>query len=446
MKTPFAILQKIDDDTLTLMVDGEVQKIKHQLDELKTLLQEKQVQTVQYADKIYNIEQIDHANFGFVTGKKAFNEKLTRSMIEVIHPISIPAQRFSQKVAQIPNWENQVRISDKAKEIIAYSFVGVIGIQLSKLMAIGKEDFSETKQRKYIQKCVQVTNYSLDLINYVLLSTLWDRQKEASKPLDEQIQKIIALRFENAFAPSIQERYQLLRCLFTLFDKYQLPLPIEELQDFDAHLQEGSALEQTLFQLQTLNEKLDRGQFNLLDCFEAETQLAGFFQYFAFLVNYNMASIKQIGYRELRNDNPLYLHRFNALGIDSKANVDAERIMGTIDTVQTDAVLFYKGKDYRNSINLYPFVIDYNTLMYEYGAKVCFFQSRRLEDDSLEFVFLEDNSIVNIEQKDIFQQEIDLGELMMDDEKRKVFNLNCVVNGFTQAKKEILAELDLNDL
>ncbi len=446
MNTPNAILQKIDEQTLTLLVDGEIKEIQHQLAELKALLREKQVHTIQYADKIYNIEQIDQANFGFVTGKKAFNEHLTRTIIEAIRPICPPAQRFADKVANIPEWESQVRISNKAKEIIAYSFVGVIGVQLSKLMAIGKEDFSEAKQRKYIQKCLQIASYSLDLINFVLLSRLWDIQQEASKALDDQIRKIIVLRFENAFAPSLQERYQLLRCLHMIFRNHQIPLPMDELNQINESLREGSPLEQLIQALQFLNDKLDKSQYNLLDCFEAERQLAFFFEHFAFLVNYNMASIKQIGYREVRNDDPVYLHRFTALGIDSKANVDAEKIMGIKDTVQTDAVLFYKGNDYSKNINLYPFVLDYNTLTAEYGAKVCFFQSIRLEDDSLEFVFLEDNSVVNIEQKDIFHEEIDLGELMMDEEKRKVYSLNGVVNGFTRAKREILSELDLNDL
>ena len=425
---------------LTLEVDGEIREIKHQLEELKAILLEKQIQTVQYADKIYNIEQIDQANFGFVTGKKAFNEYLTQSVISSIRTICPPAQRFYQVVAKTPNWAFQTRFSNKAKEIIAYSFVGVIGIQLSQLMAIGKEDFSEAKQRKYIQKCLQVVAYSLDLINFVLLSCLWDQQQQTSRTLDQQIRQVISMRLENSFAPSLQERYQLFCSLHNIFANHKLPFPIEELFSFDDQLKKDGKLAQVVNALMIINGKLDKSQYNLLDCFSAEKQLAKFLEQFAFLVNYNMASIKQIGYREIRNDNPVYLHRFNALGLDSKANIDAEKIMGTIDTVQTDAVLFYKGMDYKHNINLYPFVVDYNTLTAEYGAKVCFFQSTRLEDNSLDFVFLEDNSIINIEQRDVFRNDLDLGELMMDDNKRKVFNINCVVQGFEQAKKEILAD------
>ncbi|MBK7408118.1 MAG: hypothetical protein IPJ40_08675 [Saprospirales bacterium] len=171
------VIQNVTDSTLTLQVNGEVREIQNQLAELKALLECQNAQKVQYAEKIYNIEHIDEANFGFLTGKKAFNELLTRELIRAIQPNCTSAQRFLEKVAHIPDWESQTRISDKAKEIIAYSFVGVIGKQLSKLMAIGKEDFSEAKQRKYLEKCIDIVKRSLDLVCFALLSRLWDAQK-----------------------------------------------------------------------------------------------------------------------------------------------------------------------------------------------------------------------------------------------------------------------------
>lgn len=373
--------------------------------------------------------------------QKPFNEALTKSLIESISAHSSPAKRFAARLKNIEHWERQARISDKAKEIVAYSFVGIVGIQLSKLLAIGKEEFSEIKQKKYIQKCVQIAAYSLDLVNFVLLSKLWDIQKESSQLLEAKIHELIIARFDKAFAPSMLEHWQLLQSLYRFFKQHQLPFPIKELPEQDAAWQSGSYLEPNLQALHELSKKVDNGKYQFLDCFEAEQQLADFFKQFAFLVNYNMASIKNIGYREVRNDTPIYLHRFNALGIDSKANVDAEKIKGIEGTVHTDAVLFYRGNDYRDNINLYPFVIDYNTLTSERGAKICFFQCINLGDDSLEYVFLEDNSTINIEKREGLHSNIDLGELMMmDNDQQNIFNLNCVVDGFEQAKRDILAE------
>ncbi|MEM6379209.1 MAG: hypothetical protein AAF705_13430, partial [Bacteroidota bacterium] len=242
MTTPQAIIQRIDEQTLTVLINGEVQEIKHQLEDLKNLLSSQQAKTIQYADKIYNIEQIDQANFGFVTGKKAFNEYLTKALILAMQEDSLPAKRFYNLVSRVPNWEQQIRYSNKAKEIIAYSFVGVIGIQLSMLMAIGKESISETKQQKYLQKCLHIVGYSLDLVNYVLLSRLWDQQQQNADKRLQVMPEIVASRLEQAFPPSLSEQFELFKSLYQIFSTQHWPFPIAELENWDSALQANSPL------------------------------------------------------------------------------------------------------------------------------------------------------------------------------------------------------------
>jgi len=440
------VIQNISDSTITLKVDGEVREIRNQLAELKALLQTMQVQKVQYAEKIYNIEHIDEASFGFVTGKKAFNEHLTKALIEAIKQDCPPAQRFLEKVAAIDGWETQMRISDKAKEIIAYSFVGVIGIQLSKLMAIGKEDFSESKQRKYLEKCLHIAKRCLDLVNFALLSKLWDAQKERPRQLSPAQKAALAHRFDNPFEPSIDEQFGLLEALHGIFSQKEnaLPLPLPGLEGIAAQWQEASPLRQTCARLQALQEKLDKAQYDLLDCFEAEKELAAFLAQFRFLVNYKMASMKRIGYRQIREDAPHFLHRYTALGIDSKANQDAEKGNYTEAPAHTDAVLLYQGEDYRDSINLSPFVIDYNAICFEHGAKICFYRSADIADGSLEYVFLEDNSILNIEPTGALSPDTDYNDLMMSEEKWKNLNIDNVVRDFREARRRLLGGDALN--
>lgn len=444
------IIQRIGDDTITLKVDGEVREIHNQLAELKALLQHRQVQTVQYAEKIYNIEHIDEANFAFVTGKKAFNEQLTKALIEEIRDDCLPARRFLEKVAAIEHWESQMRISDKAKEIIAYSFVGVIGIQLSKLMAIGKEDFSEAKMRKYLEKCLHIAKRSLDLINFALLSRFWDAQKERGRPLSAAPKAVLAHHFDNPFEPSLDEQFRLLEALHAIYSQEDqaLHFPMPELAGFADRLEAGSDLRRICRALQGLNEKLDKAQYDLLDCFEAENQLAAFLGQFRFLVNYRMASIKRIGYRQIREDAPHFLHRYTALGIDSKANVDAEKVNYTLEPAHTDAVLLYRGDHYRESVNLSPFVIDYNALTFEHGARICFYRSSDLADGSLDYLFLEDNSIVNIGTTGTLTADTDYNELMMSNEKWKNLNLDNVVRDFRKARHTLLGDdaLNLDDI
>ena len=212
-KSP-VILQHIDTmaGKLILNLDGEIREIQSQLSDLKALLASTQAQKIQYAEKIYNIEHINEANFGFLVGKKAFNAHLAKTLLEAMPQAQVPAaRRFLEKVANISDWEHQLRISDRAKEIIAYSFVGVIGIQLSKLMAIGKEDLTEVKQRKYIEKCVQISKRSLELVGFMLLSKLWDAQREQQLPLSDSERKILNNRFDGVFESTILDSFQFLK-------------------------------------------------------------------------------------------------------------------------------------------------------------------------------------------------------------------------------------------
>ena len=443
MPTPKIAIQKVGEDAITINVDGEIRQIQNQLAELKKLLQELDVQNVQYAEKIYNIEHINEANFGFVTGKKAFNEALTKAIIEAIKDHCVPAQKFYSRVKDIANWEQQARISDKAKEIIAYSFVGVVGIQLSKLMAIGKEAFSDTKQHKYIKKCITIVKRSLDLVNFTLISKLWDIQKAKSITFSETEQNALRQFFDRNFEQSVAEQFELLSTLQALFSNHNIAPPFAEL-DFPKH---QNALKEVCTTIQELNQNLDRGEYSLVDCFTAETQLATLFQAFNFLVQYNMASIKRIGYKQVRHANPRYLHRFAALGIDSKANVDAEKVAYTPDTVNTDAVLVYKGQDYKENINLFPLVIDYNALTFEHGVKICFYQGKDIADGSLEFRFLEDESTIHVESQGIVKEDTDYNQLMLKEESQIALNLEQVVIAFEEARRTLLSDdVFLDDL
>ncbi|MCB0596136.1 MAG: hypothetical protein H6557_18890 [Lewinellaceae bacterium] len=434
------IIQEATESTIAVNVNGEVHEIRNELAELKGLLQSLKAQKVQYAEKIYNIEHINEANFGFMTGKKAFNEYLSRQLIEAIRPHSIAAQRFLERVADIPAWESQARISAKAKEVIAYSFVGVVGIQLSKLMAIGKEELSGAKQHKYISKCLDIARRCIDLLSITLLSSLWDEQKTQPRAFDEAERNTLSAFFDNSFEPSLPERFQCLQTLHRIFSKKEnaLDWPLPEWEGFAPALDSGSAFHQGCHALAALNERLDKGQYSLLDCFEAEKQLALFFQPLSFLANYHMASIRHIGYQEPRNTDARYLHRYTALGIDNKANVDAEKVNCTPETVQTDAVLLYRGDQYSEYINLSPFVIDYNALAFEHGAKICFYRSQAIDGDILEYLFLEDNSLVRLEKQGILKPDTDLNELMMEKEKQKILNLDRVVEQFWDARRCLL--------
>jgi hypothetical protein len=436
------VIQEVNDRTITVNVNGEIQEIQNQLSEVKNLLQNFKTPTIQYAEKIYNIEHIDEANFGFVMGKKAFNELLTKRMIEIIAPYSSDAQKVLDYVTknQIADWESQAKFAKKAKEIIAYSMVGVVGIQLSKLIAIGNEENNDAKQRKYIEKCIYIAKRSLDLLEFTLLSTLWDFQKQSFQPISSPHNEQIKAFFARSFEPGFREKLQFLRDLIAIMQEKQIPFPFSEVSNFADYLAESHPFYQACLQMQTLSDSLDKESYTLVECSEAEKNLVTFFEYVGFLANYKMASIKQIGYKHSRITTPHYLHRYASLGIDSKANIDAEKYNYTPQTVATDAVLIYQGDNYQKSINLFPFVIDYNSLTFENGVKICFFHSLHLSDGSLDYIFLEDNRVYNIVFENVSAENPDFNELVADKGKHKLFNLDNVVIGFREAQTSILGK------
>jgi len=379
--------------------------------------------------------------------QKTFNEYLTKALMEATQPHSTAAARFLERAGTMPNWETDGRIGDKAKEILAYSFVGVIGIQLSKLMAIGKEDLSTSKQRKYVEKCLQIAKRSLDLVTFALVSRLWDEQKQQPRTCSDTEKKVLNDFFERLFEPTINDQLRVLQVLLTIFKQHTLPLPMPELSEFDAHFQADSPFQRDCQCLQQLLERFEKTP-STADCFAAEQALATFLSAFHFLTRYRMASIRHIGYRQLRNGDPHFLHRYTALGIDSKANVDAEKINFTTETAHTDSVLLYRGAEgYMDYINLTPFVIDYNTLTAESGTKICFFHAKDLADGSLDYCFLEDNSLINLAWKGILKPDTDYNELLMLAESRKILSLDNVLEQFRAAHKAVAGDaFDVDDL
>lgn len=369
-----------------------------------------------------------------------FNERLSKALIEQMRQYNPVIQNFWERANSIPHWESQELISAKAKEIIAYSAVGVIGIQLSKLMAIGQEAYADSKPKEYVQKCLDISSHSLDLLNFALISSLWDAQKQGKFPLGLACQLALEKRLKAATKPSLPEQLQLLQTLVDTFSS-ALPAaawPLPELADQLENLATGSPLDQSIQTLQALDERGNDRSFTLADCSVAEEQLIVFFQHFAFLAAYHMASIKNIGYRQIRNDEPRYIHRYHALGLDSKTNLDAEKINYTVDTAYSDAVLLYRGEDYRTGISLFPFVLDYHALTFEQGSKVCFFQTKDIIGEELYYVFLEDNKRQKIEYKGLLRQDSNYNELLLQLENRKQLNLDSVVTQFQQAREALL--------
>ena len=141
--------------------------------------------------------------------EKIFNEYLTRNLVESLVPYSRPAAKFLPIAnSKIPDWETHAKISNKAKEIIVRSFVGLVGIQLRQLFAIGKEDLSKSKQRRYVQTTLNTAKLTLKILCYTLLSELWDLNKASevsTYKLTTNQKEIIQRFFEENFGFDIED-------------------------------------------------------------------------------------------------------------------------------------------------------------------------------------------------------------------------------------------------
>jgi hypothetical protein len=106
----------------------------------------------------------------------------------------------------------------------------------------------------------------------------------------------------------------------------------------------------------------------------------------------------------------------------------------------TDAVLLYKG-NYRQNLNLFPFIVDINALTSEGGAKICFYSSYDHARCTVNYSFLEDNRLFPVHSNpdsNMSEQVTDINKLLAaDPNKYKDIRLDNVYRLVKEAKKAI---------
>ena len=426
------IIQGITDSSITLEVNGATQEIQNEMAALNALLEEMNAQQVQMADKIYDLAELGQADIGV---KKTFNVLITKKlMLALAENGLVPAQKFLDKTKSINGWENDSRFSDVAKNLITFAFVGVIGTQLRKIMAIGKEALSEEKQQTYIQGCYIASQKAIQLLNFTLISAFWDAQKGGNYELNEEETKELRLFFDDSIERSLADYATLLETLMKVFEKHGLSLPLKGLKELKLE-----RFKKTCNRIKKLHDLLEKSQHSLMTCFEIEGQLTQFLSHLILFMNYEMLSIKSVIYDEKRTSTPQYIHSYIELGIDQKFNENTEKLNILKTPVVTDAVLIYdKRSNYDVYVNLSPFVIDYNTQMFEKGAKICFFSSKHISDASLNYRFLEDNSIENVNFSNMLNDNTKLENLMKEKKDYIKLKFDLIFQQFEEAKKEVL--------
>ncbi|SRX74499.1 hypothetical protein [Aequorivita antarctica] len=372
--------------------------------------------------------------------KNTFNEVLTKRLIEAIRGYDKKANDF---LSTYSDWESNPDLIPTAKRIIISGYVGVVGVQLRKLMSIGEEDFSDNKTKRYLENCQLTTIRALQLICYALISTLWDNQINNKTKLSQVQTNTLVKFFKNAAEENINGYTELLKILLETFSENKLELPIPQLKELLPKLEPETSFHKACSNLNALTQLLVDSSYSTTDCSEAENNLALVLENLNFLAEYRMISIKDINFDQQRNDREgLYLHNYTLLEGDSQANNNNQgRVRKETTPVISNAVLLFKD-NYRQNINMVPFIIDYNGLADSGGSKICFYSFCNTYDDlNLNYNFIEDNSKVTIKKsnnpKPDDKDTRKINTWLAKKENRKDMNFDNVFHLFYEAKKTL---------
>ena len=130
-------------------------------------------------------------------------------------------------------------------------------------MAIGKENLSENKMRKYLENCQLTCKRALQLLCFSLISKLWDYQKENNVAFTPEQATTCRNFFEDEFELDICGYAHFLKVLTGIFLGNGLSFPMAELNDRQLPLGEDNDFLAACHQLQTIEQLLDPVLFQL---------------------------------------------------------------------------------------------------------------------------------------------------------------------------------------
>ena len=426
------ILREINHDTLYVEFQyNKPETVANNYNALQEKIADK-YDYFEYNSRLYSIDELNEQTFDYLAGKIKVNQLFTKRIIEAIKSDCAPqhAKFYGYIEQEGESWDTMPRYCVGGMQIISESFIGIVGEQLHKLFAIGKESGVEDK---YVKKCRYIVKRTIDLTIFAFLSQLWD---------DVYKQKLILANknlLHGLFTMNLEmtERIALLRRLIDIYKEQKMNsdmLFIADVLAISDHFEENSELYSACIELENLSKNL-----TVLDCYFAEKYLTVFCESFRFLVNYRIASMKKIEYFNIKNINEGYLHHYVNAGYKSKEedkrNFDCCTEM--VNSLFTNAVLLYKGDNYKQNINLFPFVIDYNALILEKNSKIAFFKQEGFNENELEYAFLDMDENFKLKYRGIAQEKGDKNVVFLTDEDLKVYNRDCVFDTFREIQKKL---------
>ncbi|PWS33359.1 caspase family protein [Pedobacter paludis] len=431
-----ANITSIGDTHISLNIGGEDVKIQNSLQSLQSELGKRKVEQLQTANIIYNIGAINHTSFDMIQGRKVFNFELIKAIINTLsaHNQDIKTFRGAAEKHSL-DWERADQIRRVALGHIENSFIGIIRVQLRKLFAIGFEPMSEVKLEKYINQCNQLVNAIIRLFNFILIKTLCEAvQKNATKLTQEEM--AILEPFYNAFFErSAEENYLTFKGLINICRLHQIQPAMDELMRFANGNTDKAFHNLELLKQKGVHSDGNDALYKFTDCASAEASIIKVFDGLGFLINYKMVVINGVAYEEAYRQQQFYVHKYSVLETDTLQK--ANKISYESKPIPSNAIIIYKGT-YQLGINLFPFVIDLNSLTEEEYPKLYVFVHMGEVQDMLTYKFIEGEQLYQISGSKRQRTIKELNEEMTDADKRKLYKHDRIFEIFSDDKSTLI--------
>jgi hypothetical protein len=439
-----AVLQTVSPQQLTLVINEEAIEIPNSYQIFVDHLAKSGANYFMYLNDYIKVSMLCEGLFNMLTKKVDFNQFFTKSLISEILSENSRAEHFFNQISKNPNWELARSNRNFAINLLSEEFAGITGKEIGDLAAIGVEIYSPSKHMRYVEKVISIVSHTLDLMTFLLLSELWDYSQGKLLEFDnEETRQLVSNRFDTNYDLTTVQQLEILFGLLSVFTNQQnnLEFPIPEL----SHFIKQQEVKEELFLVCNALDRICLEVYDIKDCYHAEQYLVTFLKYFKFLHKYKMISVKQIDYRQIKNFDPAFVHRYITIGNKSSGKNTKEIGLKNYSSY-SNSILIYKGDDFRNSFNLFPFVIDINALILEEGANICYFRRMSLDSKNLEYLSLAKNDPVIFEKTGVLKQKKDISELLSDVENTKLLNMECVYDRFMEARRCILNEISFDDI
>jgi len=368
----------------------------------------------------------------------AMNQWLVENCMYSIAEYQPISNRSIEKVSRAStNWQNEKEYLDAGLVLMQALYIGIVGTYLNKIASISNQSFSMQKLKDYSKNAYLLALRLLDLVNIAQISALWDFLERTKEPMETPDK--LAQFFEQLAVRDLKFSYKLFVELFQRFKSKNIPFPMEEMAKLENSIHHDSYLAKAIQKIEEIYILSNNQELEGQDVFWVEKSLTDILSEFNFLTNYKIQSIKELDYHHIKAHEQYFIHKINLFGSSGKSSeigkFSFETTKYSDKAFYTDSVILFK-ENYFDGLNLFPFLIDYNSIIQEPGINLCVFSHKNLTHDKLfNFISVQHNKFLGIETQD--EQNNDYSQIYSNKESIVQHKKNLIGKLIKQAQKTL---------